>query len=104
MAGEGLPGNGAVSPFGNHKGATMNGSSDGGHNFLEDPESAAPKAGGRDFTAESRDQKSGPDPTIDKASVPSGGPLPFAGPDGLKADDTKDGGVEPAKSPFKNLR
>lgn len=101
---EGKPGDGKISPFGNGKGATMAGDSSGAHNFLEDPASAAPKTGGRDFTAESREQKTGPADTIDKASVPQGGTMPFGtGDKWAKGEETADGGIEP-KTPFKNLK
>jgi len=73
------PGDGSVSPFGDHKGATEgDGASSGAHNFLEDPASHAPAAGGRDFSKESREQKQGsPDDRYCGDSVPQGGDLPF---------------------------
>lgn len=85
------PGNGYDSPFGNGEGATQMGPSNGAHNFLEDPGSNAPTSGGRDFTKESIGQKSGSD-DVDKASVPSGGEMPFGG------------AVEAVPMPFKNLK
>lgn len=102
---DGKPGNGKDSPFGNGNGATMQGSSSGGHNFIEDPESAAPKTGGRDFTKESREQPTGQASDIDKTSVPQGGLLPFGGGDKwAKKEEDADGGIEPGTSPFKNLK
>jgi len=103
---DGKPGNASTSPFGNGKGATMaEGSSSGAHNFLTDPSSNASTSGGRDFTAESREQKSGPAPDIDKASVPAGGPFPFGtGDKWAGAEETADGGIAPGTSPFKNLK
>lgn len=103
---ENKPGNGSDSPFGNEKGATTDGPSKGAHNFLEDPESGAPKTGGRDFTTESRAQKMGPEDTIDKASVPQGGPLPFGNDSWAKnADENADGVADTVKNtPFKNLK
>ena len=77
---ESKPGTGAVSPFGDGKGATSAaGAASGAHDFLKDPQSAAPKSGGRDFSKENRDQQSGTDDTINDESVPDGGTI-------LKAD------------------
>ena len=103
---ENKPGNGYDSPFGNGNGATSMGASNGAHNFLEDPASAAPKSGGRDFTTESRDLPSGQAPDLDKASIPDGGLLPFGGGDKWAKDPdcSTDGGVEPKSMPFKNLK
>lgn len=100
------PRDGVISPLGDGKGSTMAGASDGAHNFLEDPESAAPKTGGRDFTKESRDQEVGTLPTLDKASVPQGGTMPFGTGDkwAKEEDDGAEGGIEPTKTPFKNLK
>ena len=80
MAEEGkTPGTGAISPFGDSKGATQaDGASSGAHNFIEDPASAAPKTGGRDFSMESRAQKTGnPEDRYCPDSVPDGGDLHF---------------------------
>ncbi|HUU43033.1 MAG TPA: hypothetical protein VMX57_04600 [Planctomycetota bacterium] len=83
----------------------MQGSDSGAHNFLEDPESGAAKSGGRDFTKESREQKSGPADDLDKPSIPQGGTMPFAtGDKWAGMEETADGGVRPAQSPMKNLR
>lgn len=51
--------------------------SSGGHDFIEDPKSAAPATGGRDFTKESREQKDG-DNGANADSIPEGGKDPFA--------------------------
>lgn len=104
---ENKPGNAQDSPFGNEKGATMaDGPSSGAHNFIKDPESHAPSTGGRDFTKESREQSDGPLPTIDDASIPAGGKLPFGTGDAWsKAEETADGTADTVKhTPFKNLR
>jgi len=100
------PRDGAISPLGNGKGSTMaEGPDSGAHNFLEDPSSAAPTTGGRDFTKESREQKSGPADDIDKPSVPQGGPMPFGtGDSWARGESTADGGIAPATTPFKNLK
>lgn len=104
---ENKPGNGNTSPFGNEKGATMaEGPSSGAHNFLENPESNAPNKGGRNFLEESRAQDIGPEDTIDQASVPDGGTLPWPKADPTAtADGCPDGVAETVKNmPFKNLR
>lgn len=71
---ENKSGNGYTSPFGDEKGATLSGgASTGAHDFIEQPESDAPKTGGRDFTKESRSQQMTADSGYNKDSVPSGG-------------------------------
>jgi hypothetical protein len=100
---EGKPGNGAESPFGNGKGATMSGPSTGANNFLENPEGNGSSGEGRDFTKESRMQPTGSPPDIDTSSIPAGGKMPFGTGDSWARGDA-DGGVQPPKMPFKNLR
>jgi len=100
---EGKPGNGFESPFGNGKGATMSGPSTGANNFLENPAGKSGDEGGRDFTKETRTQPTGSPPDIDTSSIPAGGKMPFGTGDSWAKGDA-DGGVEPAKVPFKNLR
>ena len=71
---EGKPGNGSDSPFGNGNGATASsGGSNGGHNFVRDPAGGGAKTGGRDFTKESRAQKSGTRSTSGCTRVPTPG-------------------------------
>ena len=86
---DGTPGDGVSSPFGDGQGATM---------------AQGSSTGGRDFTAESRPQPQGPLDSIDPASIPQGGKFPTAAMDGWTGKDAVDGGVEPARTPFKNLR
>ena len=81
------------------------GPSTGANNFLENPAGGSPSSGGRDFTAESRTQKTGQAADIDKASVPAGGLMPFGTGDSWAGkEETADGGIDPSKTPFKNLR
>lgn len=107
MAEEGkTPGNAYASPFGNSKGATMGGPSSGAHDFIKDPASHAPATGGRDFSQESRTQKTGdPADRYCPDSPPDGGTLPFEDADKASQDvrDDMTGQLveEPKHKPFK---
>ncbi len=95
---EGKSGNGYEPSF-----TSQGGKASGAHDFTKDPKSGAPETGGRDFTKEARtEQTSDKESTVDEASVPAGGKLPFSqidkqGPDGV-------GTADKAPTPFKNLR
>jgi hypothetical protein len=83
------------------------GSSNGANNFLTDTagSAASSQSKGRDFTKESREQKTCSPETIDKTSVPQGGMLPFGGGDKWAGkEEGADGGIEPGTTPFKNLK
>lgn len=92
------PGNGSTDPFGDGKGNEAAGPS-GSNDFLKNPSGGGSKTGGRDFTKESRDQKTGA-PGYNPNSVPAGGPLPFSSTDPTRPDATThpDGA---AHKPFK---
>jgi len=98
---ENQPGSGYTAPFGNEKGATSAGPSDGSSDFVEDPAKEAEKfatGGGRDFTAESKSQKMGGN-GANQDSIPEGGALPFGA---IDAQDTDLGGVQGVTSkPYK---
>src|SRR5687767_14997635 len=87
------------------------GSGGGGHNFVEDPASHAPKTGGRDFAAEKYPQSnidhSAGGGSYDPSTVPSGGPLPYPAADPSKEEQNREdnpGVADKAPLPFKNLR
>lgn len=87
------------------------GPSSGAHNFLEDPESNAPKTGGRNFAEEKYPQKdidhSAGGGSYDPASVPSGGNLPYPAADPSRQEQVREnspGVAEKAPLPFKNLK
>jgi hypothetical protein len=100
------PGNGAVSPFGDSKGATQAaGGATGAHDFVTDPAGSGPGGGGgRDFTKESRPQPpDGPPKELCVESIPAGGRLPFPAAD-AKGPSAADVGTQVAvekHKPFK---
>lgn len=82
-------------PFGD-KGTS--GGSSGGHDFVTDPKSGAPATGGRDFTKESRPQKSGSDPVNPEDAIGGGKP---AFPDFPDPAGKGCGSIGNEKRPFK---
>lgn len=96
------PGDGSVSPFGDHKGATEGGGATGAHDFLTDPKGSGAASGGRDFTKESRAQTAGA-PGYNAESVPEGGTLPFPAADakGPSAADVGTAVAVEKHKPFK---
>lgn len=87
------PGTGSSSPFGGGKGATSaSGAASGAHDFVQNPESGAPKTGGRDFTQNNPDQKPGEDDTLNKDTVADGGKI-------LKADPVSSTRTSPVGLP-----
>lgn len=97
---ENKPGSGAVSPFGNEKGATKSsGSYSGSHDFIKDPASGAPKTGGRDFTEENKNAEQKEGHGYNEESVPQGGALPFPAADPGKREVSMESEV--SHKPFK---
>lgn len=98
-------GDGSDAPFGDGMGATQKaGDATGAHDFVQDPNSHAPAAGGRDFTKESKPQQMGQPTEINPDDMAPGGRLPFPQLDSV-AQARKDANVDVAATaahkPFK---
>lgn len=99
-------GDGKVSPFGNHNGATSSGPSKGGHDFVKDPEASNSSASGiRDFVTLSRPQSEAkPEVEPSKGEAAPGGLVPHAEPGPASKAVADDGGGVKGEVPFKSMR
>jgi hypothetical protein len=80
------PGDGQNTPFGDGMGETqVAGAAPGAHDFVQDPNSHAPAAGGRDFTKESRSQQMGTPEMRTNQDDAASSMLPFADTDAVAA-------------------